>query len=148
MDQLSTAAVTNESFQLDPRLAADSVLLGSQEGIELRLFNDQRYLWLLLIPQQPGLVEWLELQPLQQQALAQCLRTVSTLLKRLQPQGKLNIGTLGNVVQQFHLHVLMRHPGDPAWPGPVWGHSPREPYQPAALAQQVAQLQELLQLTA
>ncbi len=38
--------------------------------------------------------------------------------------GKLNIGALGNLVPQLHLHVLARHPGDPAWPGPVWGHSP------------------------
>ena len=46
--------------------------------------------------------------------------------------GKLNVGTLGIVVPQMHLHVLTRHPGDPAWPGPVWGHSPRIPYDAAA----------------
>ena len=51
---------------------------------------------------------------------------------------KLNIGALGNLVPQLHLHVVGRHPGDPAWPGPVWGHSPAVPYDPAARAARIA----------
>ena len=48
---------------------------------------------------------------------------------------KLNIGALGNLVPQLHLHVIARQPGDPAWPGPVWGHSSRRsPYEAAARA--------------
>jgi len=35
---------------------------------------------------------------------------------------------LGNVVSQLHLHHVMRKVDDPAWPGPVWGHSAAEPY--------------------
>jgi diadenosine tetraphosphate (Ap4A) HIT family hydrolase len=40
---------------------------------------------------------------------------------------KLNVGALGNVVRQLHVHHVARAFGDPAWPGPVWGRSPREP---------------------
>ena len=47
---------------------------------------------------------------------------------------KLNIGALGNLVPQLHVHVVGRNPGDPAWPGPVWGHSPAEPYDPESKA--------------
>ena len=42
---------------------------------------------------------------------------------------KLNVSALGNVVSQLHLHNVMRKVDDPAWPGPVWGHSPAEPYE-------------------
>jgi diadenosine tetraphosphate (Ap4A) HIT family hydrolase len=47
---------------------------------------------------------------------------------------KLNIGALGNLVPQLHVHVVGRNPGDPAWPGPVWGHSAAVPYDDAARA--------------
>ena len=51
---------------------------------------------------------------------------------------KLNFGTLGNLVPQLHVHVVGRHPDDPAWPGPVWGHSVATPYEPHALAAMLA----------
>ena len=51
---------------------------------------------------------------------------------------KLNIGALGNLVPQLHLHVVGRAPGDPAWPGPVWGHSPAMPYTDQARAALIA----------
>ena len=41
---------------------------------------------------------------------------------------KLNVGALGNLTPQLHVHVIGRRVGDPAWPGPVWGHSPAESY--------------------
>ena len=34
---------------------------------------------------------------------------------------KINLGALGNIVRQLHVHVVARSAGDPAWPGPVWG---------------------------
>jgi diadenosine tetraphosphate (Ap4A) HIT family hydrolase len=68
---------------------------------------------------------------------------------RLQQHGrgdKLNIGALGNVVRQLHVHVLLRAEGDAAWPGPVWGHSPRQALSAEALAQAAARWRQLLQL--
>ena len=51
---------------------------------------------------------------------------------------KLNVGALGNVTPQLHVHVLGRRVGDPAWPGPVWGHSPGEAYAADALERAIA----------
>ncbi len=51
---------------------------------------------------------------------------------------KINFGALGNLVAQLHLHVVGRREGDPAWPGPVWGHSPPQPYEPAERAEVIA----------
>jgi diadenosine tetraphosphate (Ap4A) HIT family hydrolase len=43
--------------------------------------------------------------------------------------GKINVGALGNVVPQLHIHIVARHPGDAAWPGPVWGHGTPSRYE-------------------
>ena len=54
------------------------------------------------------------------------------------PVDKLNLGALGNVTAQLHLHVVGRRPGDPAWPGPVWGHSPALAHEDLSLAAALA----------
>ena len=51
---------------------------------------------------------------------------------------KLNLGALGNVTPQLHLHLVGRRAGDPAWPGPVWGVGTAQAYAPAVLDQAVA----------
>jgi diadenosine tetraphosphate (Ap4A) HIT family hydrolase len=43
---------------------------------------------------------------------------------------KINLGALGNIVRQLHIHLVARFASDPAWPGPVWGHGERKPYPP------------------
>jgi diadenosine tetraphosphate (Ap4A) HIT family hydrolase len=62
------------------------------------------------------------------------------LLKTFGKAAKINVGALGNLVPQLHVHVVARKPGDPAWPGPVWGHSPAVPYEPSARAALIAQI--------
>jgi diadenosine tetraphosphate (Ap4A) HIT family hydrolase len=52
----------------------------------------------------------------------------------LKKPDKINVGSLGNVVSQLHVHVVGRFRSDPAWPGPVWGHGSRSPYPPHAAA--------------
>ena len=46
---------------------------------------------------------------------------IGNYIKLKQSFDKVNIGMLGNVVSQLHLHVVLRNKDDPAWPGPVWG---------------------------
>ena len=45
---------------------------------------------------------------------------------------KLNVGALGNIVRQMHVHVIARFDTDAAWPGPVWGQGARVPYEISA----------------
>jgi diadenosine tetraphosphate (Ap4A) HIT family hydrolase len=47
---------------------------------------------------------------------------------------RLNLGVLGNIVPQLHVHVVGRRRDDPAWPGPAWGSGPAVEYAPEALA--------------
>jgi diadenosine tetraphosphate (Ap4A) HIT family hydrolase len=108
-------------FALDPRLAADSTWLADGPLSQLRLMDDARFPWLVLAPRLAGAVEWFDLAgPEQQQLLAE-VGEAGRLLRALHPCEKINVGALGNIVRQLHVHVVARSTGDAAWPGPVWG---------------------------
>ncbi|WP_081049755.1 HIT domain-containing protein [Pseudomonas rhizoryzae] len=115
-------------FQLDSRLAGDTLEVASLTLCRVLLLNDRRYDWLVLVPHRESVTEILDLAPDDQQQLWQEVTLVAQVLRNTQPGHKLNIGALGNVVRQLHVHLVLRCEEDPAWPGPVWGHSPREPY--------------------
>lgn len=114
-------------FVLDERLRADTHALGESELSLLLLFDDARYPWTILVPKREGLVELFDLSPADARALWEESLLLGRALHRAFGAHKLNVGALGNVVRQLHLHHVARQVGDPAWPGPVWGHSPRVP---------------------
>lgn len=136
-------------FQIDSRLASDTLEVASLTLCQVLLLNDQRYDWLVLVPRRESVTEVLDLSPPDQAQLWREVTLVAGVLREAKPDCKLNIGALGNIVRQLHLHILLRREGDPAWPGPVWGHSPREPYSEeagqAAVARWRAQLEQELQ---
>jgi diadenosine tetraphosphate (Ap4A) HIT family hydrolase len=115
-------------FELDPRLDADSTPVMWLGLCELRLTNERRWPWLVLVPQRPGIEEIFELTPLDQAMLTFETNMVAQALRDATGCTKINIGALGNIVRQLHVHVIARTEGDAAWPGPVWGFGPREPY--------------------
>ena len=121
------------SFVLDARLGADSLLVANLGLCQLRLMNDSRWPWLILIPQRPDMTEIFELTPLDQTMLAFETDLVAKALKERTGATKINIGALGNIVRQLHVHVIARHEGDANWPGPVWGHGARTDYDQEAL---------------
>ncbi|WEX12045.1 HIT family protein [Chelativorans sp. AA-79] len=114
-------------FVLDPRLEGESLPVVWLGLCELRLRDERRWPWLLLIPQRPGIEEIHDLTPLDQAMLSFETNLVSKALKELTGCTKINCGALGNIVRQLHIHIIARNEGDDAWPGPVWGHGAREP---------------------
>ena len=108
-------------FVLDPRLAADSAFIADGPLSQVRLMDDARFPWLLLVPRVAGASEWIDLDGGQQRLLLAEINQLSQLLRAEAGVEKINIGALGNIVRQLHVHVLGRHAGDAAWPGPVWG---------------------------
>jgi diadenosine tetraphosphate (Ap4A) HIT family hydrolase len=119
-------------FQLHPRLAADTSFVADWPLCRVLLMEDARYPWLVLVPRRAGLTEIADLHPEDRAALMDEMVRAGEAVQTLLPEAKLNIGALGNVVPQLHVHVIGRVAGDPAWPGPVWGHSPAQPYEAAA----------------
>ncbi|SFF23258.1 Diadenosine tetraphosphate (Ap4A) hydrolase [Fontimonas thermophila] len=131
-------------FGLHERLAADTVVLGDWPLSRVLLMNDAHYPWVILVPRRPNLRELYELAPADLQVLMQESVQLGRTLMRLFAGHKLNVAALGNIVPQLHLHHIVRRTDDPAWPAPVWGHLPAQPYGEDALAARVALLREHL----
>jgi diadenosine tetraphosphate (Ap4A) HIT family hydrolase len=131
-------------FALDPRLQADTRHVASLPLCDVLLMNDARYPWLILVPRRPGMVEVLDLPSAAQQELWQEIHQVAAALREAAPCDKLNIGALGNIVRQLHVHVVARKEGDAAWPGPVWGNGRAEPYQEDEMLARVELMREKL----
>ncbi len=127
---------------IDPAFLATSHPLGDLALSHVRLQGDARFPWILLIPRVAGARELEDLAQGERDVLMEeilrtgaAVRATGEALGR--PVSKLNVGQLGNVTPQLHIHVVGRRTDDPAWPGPVWGVAGAEPYTPEALAQAV-----------
>lgn len=116
--------------ELHPRLARDTIALGRTGLCRIRWMNDRRFPWLLLIPRYDDLLEWHHLPHAEQHRLLDEMVMLADVLEYAASPDKINLGALGNLVPQLHLHVIARHKHDPCWPGPVWGHGEAEPYGP------------------
>ena len=119
-------------FTLDERLERDSEQVTVLGLCQLRLMKDRRWPWLVLVPQRQGISEIFELTPLDQTLLTFETNAVAAALKKATGARKINVGALGNVVAQLHVHIVARNEGDPNWPGPIWGHGTPEPYENGA----------------
>lgn len=108
-------------FILDPTLSDDTFELGALKLCTLRLMNDKRYPWIVMVPMQERLTEITDLSPPARSLLMEEIATISERLETVFQPHKLNIAALGNVVRQLHVHVIARQENDPAWPRPVWG---------------------------
>ena len=109
------------AFQLDDRLAADTVSVMQSGVVDIRMMRDARYYWLVLVPQIEGAVEWFDLPDVAARGLFTTAQECAQRLQALTRADKMNIAALGNMVKQLHVHVIARHEADEAWPGPVWG---------------------------
>jgi diadenosine tetraphosphate (Ap4A) HIT family hydrolase len=131
------------AFTLDPRLDADTSHVGDLALCSVLLMDDARFPWLILVPRRAGVSELTDLADADARALMDELRLATGVMLALAKPDKVNVGALGNMVPQLHVHVVGRFRSDPAWPGPVWGHGTRMPYPPhaaAALAERAATL--------
>jgi len=120
-------------FTVDPAFLATSVDLGELHLCHVRLQADARYPWIVLIPRRPNLREIEDLPSADRTRLIEesvlagaAVRAVGEALGR--PVEKLNLGALGNVTPQLHVHVVGRRSDDATWSGPVWGVGKSEAY--------------------
>ncbi|WP_165191081.1 HIT domain-containing protein [Caulobacter soli] len=138
-------------FSLDLAFVATAADLGELPLCHARLQLDARYPWVVLIPRIAGARELEDLSATDRARLIEetvlagtAVRAVAQVLGL--PVDKLNVGALGNVTPQLHVHVVGRRIDDPAWPGPVWGHSAGKAYGPKVLERAVAAARAALSL--
>jgi diadenosine tetraphosphate (Ap4A) HIT family hydrolase len=108
-------------FILHPTLASDTVEVTRLPLCRVLLMKDRRFPWLILVPERESVREIHELPAADRAELIEEIARAGEALERLFGPDKLNVGALGNVVPQLHVHVVARFAADPAWPGPVWG---------------------------
>ncbi|MCL7945759.1 HIT family protein [Marinobacter sp. ATCH36] len=133
-----------QSFVLHERLEADTVSLGQSGLCEIRLMNDSSWPWILLVPRVAGVREIYQLSQEEQRHLLAESSLLGKGMMELFDGDKLNVAALGNMVPQLHLHHIVRFEGDPAWPGPVWGKQPPQPYSDEELAAVIGKLGPVL----
>lgn len=132
---------------VDPAFAAGSVAAAEWGLCHVRLQDDARFPWLILIPRIDDAIELDDLTAAQRAILieetvraGERVRALGRLADR--PVDKLNVGAIGNVTAQLHVHVVGRRRDDGLWPDPVWGRGPARPYADEARAAVLARIAE------
>lgn len=134
-------------FALDPRIESTTVAVAEFGLSTVRLMNDRAYPWIVLLPRREGLRETHELDAADRHVLIDEIARASAAMEAAFAPTKINVAAIGNIVPQLHVHVIARFEGDPAWPGPVWGHAPAKPYDPHDLARVVERVRAALDAT-
>ena len=129
---------------LHPQLRKETIEIVALRLSRVLLLNDSRFQWLILVPDRPSVTELHTLNAADQMILMSELTVCSRVLESLYRPDKINIGALGNLVPQLHIHVVARFQTDAAWPGPVWGFGERQPYSTSVLEDTVTSLRKLL----
>jgi diadenosine tetraphosphate (Ap4A) HIT family hydrolase len=131
-------------FVLDSKLQADTFLIADLKISSLLLMNDCNYLWLILVPRKANLVELTDLSFDEQVEVLREINSVAKILQKEFACEKLNIGALGNVVKQLHIHVISRKKNDVTFPKPVWGNAPTKPYEKEDAQKLIHKIKSLL----
>ena len=114
-------------FTLNSVLERDTFHVSELDLCEVRLMDNKLFPWLILVPMRERVREWIDLERAEQHLLSDEIAIISHIFQALTTPCKLNIATLGNQVEQMHVHIIGRYKEDAAWPNPVWG-GPREYY--------------------
>ncbi|WP_305816270.1 HIT domain-containing protein [Photobacterium leiognathi] len=110
-------------FTLHPRLESDTTVLGDFPLSRVLLSKEALGPWIILVPRVDELREIHHLPEQDQVQLMRESSAVATLLENDYQAEKINVGALGNLVPQLHLHHIARFSNDIAWPGPIWGNT-------------------------
>ncbi len=86
----------------------------------IRLIDNQKFPWIILIPKRKGVTDITDLSLKNQILLMQEIVYTSKIMKKIFKTTKLNIEKIGNIVPQLHIHIIARYKGDLTWPLSVW----------------------------
>jgi len=143
-ENLNPAIRSHRVFVLDQRLLQDTLSVGDFPLSRLLLSNDSQYPWFILVPRRADISEIFQLSDAEQAQLWKETSVLSKTLQLLFNADKINVAALGNVVSQLHMHVIVRHKTDAAWPAPVWGRHPAVAYSADQAAEVLARLKAVL----
>ena len=132
-------------FQLHSQLAKDTSLIMNLPLSRVLLMNDARFPWIILVPERADLVDLHDLTHDDYNALTREIRGASKAMAALFKADKMNVATLGNMVSQLHVHIIVRYRSDAAWPAPVWGKGTAELYEAEAAETRIEDIRKALE---
>lgn len=128
-------------FELHPQLAKDCIPISRLKLCRVLLMNDANYPWCILVPERPNISEIYQLSHNERGQLGEESAFVAEAMARAFQPDKMNIASLGNKVPQLHIHHIARYKSDPAWPEPIWGKQPPQPYSKSESMRTIALLE-------
>jgi len=107
-------------FKLDRKFLKSSHYVKDLKLCTIRLHDNSKFPWLILIPKRIKITDVTELNSKDQILLMKEIVFVSKIMKKLFKTSKLNIEKIGNIVPQLHIHIIARTKRDSSWPLSVW----------------------------
>ena len=115
-------------MSLHPRLEADTLAICETTNAFVRLMNDCRWPWIILVPKNSTVEELHDFTETERNLFLTDVNAISKKLQQITNCQSINVAMLGNVVTQLHCHIVARNQGDPNWPKPIWGFESAKPY--------------------
>ena len=98
----------------------DSHLIAELKLCSIRLIDNAKFPWIILIPKRKNITDISELNSKDQMLLMKEIVHCSKLMKNIFKTKKLNVEKIGNIVPQLHIHIIARSVKDSTWPLSVW----------------------------
>ena len=98
----------------------DSHLITNLKLCSIRLIDNAKFPWIILIPKRKNITDISELNSKDQMLLMKEIVHCSKLMKKIFKTKKLNVEKIGNIVPQLHIHIIARSKNDSSWPLSVW----------------------------
>ena len=106
--------------KVNKRFFKDSHFIADLNLCSVRLIDNSRFPWIILIPNRKNITDITELKFKDQILLMKEIVDCSKLMKKIFKTKKLNIEKIGNIVPQLHIHIIARSTRDSTWPLSVW----------------------------
>ena len=110
------------SFQLDSKLNHDTYFVSDLDLCRLLIMNDSNYPWFILVPRRLNITEIYQLSNEDRFELDYETNFISEILANYFKADKMNIASIGNIVSQLHVHIIVRKKTDLLWPETIWGN--------------------------
>ena len=129
------------TIKVNKNFLKDSHLITKLKLCSVRLIDNNKFPWIILIPNRKNVSDITELKFKDQILLMKEIIYCSKLMKKIFKTKKLNVEKIGNVVPQLHIHIIARTINDSTWPLSVWV-TKRKLYSKNALEKTINQLKK------
>ena len=106
--------------KVNKRFLKDSHPITDLKLCSVRLIDNSKFPWIILIPNRKNITDITELNSKDQILLMKEIVHCSKLMKKIFKTSKLNVEKIGNIVPQLHIHIIARSKNDSSWPLSVW----------------------------